>query len=129
MVYGDQYAAPTNVTSKISLINHKMDRKEFEDTQLMALKGERLDHYRKEYNEVVEEKARESNDMIREMFITVSVEKKDGGGSQGYFSAAGVDLSAVLRQLDSHLQELTLQERLRLFTIASGPRSRNFPLT
>ena len=77
---------PTNVTSKISLINHKMDRKEFETTQLMALKGERLDHYRKEYNEVVEEKARESNDMIREMFITVSVEKKTVEEARAFFS-------------------------------------------
>ena len=117
---------PTNVTSKISLINHKMDRKEFETTQLMALEGDRLDHYRKEYNEVVEEKARESNDMIREMFITVSVEKKTVEEARAFFQRLEVDLSGGLRQLDSHLQELTLEERLRLFHDFFRPKEQEF---
>ncbi|MBU5433952.1 TraE family protein, partial [Intestinimonas sp. MSJ-38] len=117
---------PTNVTSKISLINHKMDRKEFETTQLMALEGDRLDHYRTEYNDVVEEKARESNDMIREMFITVSVEKKTVEEARAFFQRLEVDLSGGLRQLDSHLQELTLEERLRLFHDFFRPKEQEF---
>ena len=55
------YAALINsldcsATTKITLNNHHLNRKNFESTVLMKLRGDALDGYRQEYNDVIMEK-------------------------------------------------------------------------
>ena len=117
---------PTNAASKISLVNRKMDQKEFARTQLLPLESDKLDGYRVEYNDILRDKARESNDLIRERYLTISVDKKTVEEARTFFNRVAVDITGGLRRLDSNLYELPLQERLRLFHDIFRPSEQEF---
>ena len=68
---------PIGATAKITLFNRQLNQKNFSQTLLMPMKGDRQDQYRGEYNDLVLGKAAESNNLIQEMYITISVEKKN----------------------------------------------------
>ena len=63
------YAALINsldcgATTKITLNNRHLNRKNFADTVLMKLKNDYLDYYRMEYNDVIMSKATGGNGII-----------------------------------------------------------------
>ena len=72
------YAALINsldcsATTKITVNNRHLNRKNFADTVLMKLKNDYLDYYRMEYNDVIMSKATGGNGIIQEKYVTVSV--------------------------------------------------------
>ena len=67
------YAALINsldcgATTKITLNNRHLNRKNFADTVLMKLKNDYLDYYRMEYNDVIMSKATGGNGIIQEKY-------------------------------------------------------------
>ena len=67
----------SGATTKITINNHRINKRDFEDAILMPLRDDDLDEYRKEYNQMLLDKAMGSNGMSQEKYITVSVQKKD----------------------------------------------------
>ena len=102
-------------TTKITVNNHRLNRNDFEDSILMPMKGDGLDVYRKEYNDMLLEKATGANGIVQEKYITVSVYKKSVEDARTYFARTGVDLTARFKQLGSELEELDAREKLRIF--------------
>lgn len=85
------YAALINsldcgATTKITLNNRHLNRKNFADTVLMKLKNDYLDYYRMEYNDVIMSKATGGNGIIQEKYVTVSVCKKNIEDARAYFA-------------------------------------------
>lgn len=62
--------------TKITINNRRMNKADFEDSILMPLRGDRLDEYRKEYNQMLLDKATGANGIMQEKYITVSAAKK-----------------------------------------------------
>ena len=79
------YAALINsldcsATTKITLNNRHLNRKNFEDTVLMKLRGDALDDYRQEYNNVIMEKGTGGSGIVQEKYVTISVCKNHQSG-------------------------------------------------
>ncbi len=104
----------SGATTKITVYNHHMNRANFEESILMPLRGDALDVYREEYNQMLLDKATGGSGIAQEKFITISVMKKDIEEARAYFARIGADLSAHFASLGSKCMELTATERLRV---------------
>ena len=104
----------SGATTKITINNHRVNQKDLEAAILMPMKGDGLDHYRKEYNQMLLDKATGGNGIMQEKYITVSVQKKDITEARSYFSRSGADLISHFSALGSRCVELNAMERLRV---------------
>ena len=113
------YAALINsldcgATTKITLNNRHLNRKNFADTVLMKLKNDYLDYYRMEYNDVIMSKAAGGNGIIQEKYVTVSVCKKNIEDARAYFARVGAELTARFAALGAKVTEMDATEKLRV---------------
>lgn len=113
------YAALVNsldcgATTKITLNNRHLNRKNFADTVLMKLKNDYLDYYRMEYNDVIMSKATGGNGIIQEKYVTVSVCKKNIEDARAYFARVGAELTARFAALGAKVAEMDATEKLRV---------------
>lgn len=113
------YAALVNsldcgATTKITINNRHLNRKNFEKAVLMNMEWDGLDHFREEYNAVIMDKATAGNGIIQEKYVTVSVCKKSISEARAYFTRVGAELSAKFAALGSRTAELDATERLRI---------------
>ena len=81
----------------------------------MRERGDSLDSYRREYNRVLTDKAAESNDLIQDKYITVSVARKNMDEARTFFHRVDADLSKNFGRLESGAKALDNQDRLRIF--------------
>ena len=113
------YAALVNsldcgATTKITINNRHLNRKNFEDAVLMKMEYDGLDLFRDEYNTVIMDKATAGNGIIQEKYVTVSVCKKNIAEARAYFTRVGAELSAKFAALGAKAAELDATERLRI---------------
>ena len=108
-------ALPVNAAAKITLFNRRLNQKEFGSTLLMPFKGDGLDQFRAEYNDILSEKAADSNNLIQEKYVTISLVARNLEEAKAFFNRVGTDLTTSLSRMDSAIREITLNERLRLF--------------
>ena len=113
------YAALINsldcsATTKITVNNRHLNRKNFADTVLMRLKNDYLDYYRMEYNDVIVSKATGGNGIIQEKYVTLSVCKKNIEDARAYFARAGAELTARFAALGAKATEMDTTEKLRV---------------
>ena len=104
----------SNAYTKISIITRKLNRRDFEEKLLIPMRNDSLDRLRKEYNDMLIEKAASGNGMIRDMYITVSAVRKDYEDAKNYFARVGSELHMHLSRLGSRCTELTAIDRLRV---------------
>ena len=80
-------ALDSGCTAKITLNNRKINKEEFEQSLLIPMKGDGLDEYRKEYNDMLLSKISGTNNSIyQERYLTVSVHKKNIDEARTYFA-------------------------------------------
>lgn len=103
------------VTIKLTINNHKLDRAEFEKSILIPFRYDGLDNYRKEYNEMLLDKANSSNCIVQDKYFTVTVSKKTVEDARAFFNRIGNDLTARLSRIGSKCQSLTADDKLRIF--------------
>ena len=104
----------SGATTKLTINNRKLNRNEFEQNILMPERDDDLSVYRKEYNDMLRDKAADANGIVQEKYITISVFKKDIEEARTYFSRVGSDLTAHFTALGSKCSELDATERLRI---------------
>ena len=104
----------TGSTTKITVLNRKLNRVDFEKNILIPMANDGLDEYRKEYNRMLLDKATGANGIIQEKFLTISVNKKSLDEAKTYFTRIGADLVNHFSQLGSKCYELDAIDRLRL---------------
>ena len=105
----------SGATTKITINNRRLNKKDFENQILMQMKDDGMDEYREEYNEMLIEKATGSNAVVQDKYITVSINKKSVEDARVYFSRIGADLITKFSRLGSVCRELDAAERLRIF--------------
>ena len=104
----------SGVTTKITINNHCRNRTDFERSVLIPFKEDGLDIYRKEYNDMLLDKATGANSITQEKYITISVHKKDIDEARNYFNRIGSELSSHFAKLGSVCSDIDGTERLRI---------------
>lgn len=105
----------TGATTKITIINRRFNKIDFEKTIMLPMEQDELDQYRKEYNKMLLSKMTGTNGIIQEKVITLSINKKNIEEARSYFSRVGTDLINHFKELGSTCIELDAKERLRIF--------------
>ena len=101
-------------TSKITILNRRLNRIDFEKTILLSMANDGLDKYREEYNKMLIEQATNSSSMIQEKFLTISTNKNSLEEAKQYFTRVSIELNNKFRELGSKVEELNSNERLRI---------------
>ena len=99
--------------TKITVNNHHMKRSDFEDSVLMRYRGDGLDTYRDEYNQVILDKAMDANGILQEKYVTITVGKRNVEEARAYFARMEVDLAAHFAALGAKCVSMDASERLR----------------
>ena len=105
----------SGATTKITINNRRLNKADFESSILIPLKDDRLDEYRREYNQMLLDKATGANSIVQDKYVTVSVMKKNIEEARNYFSRIGTDLITHFSHLSSKCMELDATDRLRIF--------------
>ncbi len=88
----------SGASAKITIHNRRVNKEEFERSLLLPMKEDGLDHFRKEYNEMLLSKVTGvSNSVVQDRYITITVAKKTIDEARTYFSRVGTDLITHLR--------------------------------
>ena len=104
----------TTSETKITINLKKINKKEFEKEILLPFKEDGLDIYRKEYNDMLLDKAFNSKGMIKELYLTVTTYKKDYEEAKNYFRRIGTELTSYLTKLGSKCSNVDANEKLRI---------------
>lgn len=104
----------SGATTKITINNRKLNRIDFENSILIKKTGDSLDIYRDEYNKMLLDKVTDSNSMVQDKYITISIHKKNVADARRYFDRVGADLCLHFSRLGSKCIEMDVNERLRI---------------
>ena len=104
----------TGAMAKITINNRRINKLDFEKTILLDMKDDGLDKYRKEYNQMLINQAKEANEIIQEKILTISIYKKSVEEARNYFNRVGSELITKFNALGSKCIELNAEERLRI---------------
>lgn len=99
---------------KITINLKKINKKEFEKEILLPFKEDGLDIYRREYNDMLLDKAFNSNGMIKELYLTITAYKKDYEEARNYFKRIGTELNSYFLKLGSKCTNIDANEKLRI---------------
>ena len=101
-------------TTKITILNRRLNKVDFEKNMKIPLNKDKLDKYREEYNEMLIDKALGTNSIVQEKFLTISVNKKNIEEARNYFSRISADINNHFNTLGSKTKVLNATDRLRL---------------
>ncbi len=108
-------ALDTGSTTKITINNKRLNRKNFEAEILIPPQGDHLDGGRAEYNAMLLGKVTDSsNSVVQERYLTISTHRKTPEEARTFFDRAMNEATSRLNQLDSHCEELDAAQRLRV---------------
>ena len=99
---------------KITLANRKFDKDSFSESIFLKRKDDGQDDYRAELNKVLMDKAKGSNGIIQEKFVTLTATKKNVSEARTFFTRAGKGLSLGMQRLSSSVKPLDNVERFRI---------------
>ena len=101
-------------TTKITINNRSVNRKDIEKELVIPYMQDNLDGYRKEYNDMVVDKAMGSTSIVQEKYITVTVHKDSYEEAKAYFSRIETEFAARLKKLGSKLIDFDVNDRLHI---------------
>ena len=104
----------SGATSKITVLNRRLNRVDFENSIVIDLINDNLDEYRNEYNKILMKKALDNNSIVQEKFLTISINKKNIDEARAYFARISADINNHFNQLGSKCIILNAEDRLRL---------------
>lgn len=100
-------------TSKISVIKHKIGTATLEKYK-MHNENPQYAKLQEDYNKIIMQKALQGNGMIQEVYLTVTVPKKDHSAAKNFFLRTTGTLQTQLVKLGSACEQLNGKERLEL---------------
>ena len=104
-----------DATTKITINNRQLNKKEFKLKVWLKHLKDKLDIYRDEINEILLDKMQDSNNLVQEKYVTVSVEKKNIEEARNFFTRIGNDLTTGFNRIASRITPMTIEERLQIF--------------
>ena len=107
-------ALDSGATTKITINNRRLNRRDFEQTILIPMAEDGLDKYRKEYNRMLLDKATGANSIVQDKYVTISVNKKNIEEARSYFARIGADLIGHFNRLGSRWTGRDAGDKLRI---------------
>lgn len=107
-------AWPDDAYVQVLTNNRRIDPVEFENTMLMHLHGDDMDRLREEYNQIVRERTEWSNNIFREKYIVLSVQRRNIEEARSFFARVGTELASGFGRLSSQLTEISSHDRIRI---------------
>ncbi len=104
----------SGASAKITINNRKLNEHDFKKSILGELKGDALDIYRKEWNDILLMKSTGEKAMVQERYLTITVAKQNIEEARTYFARVSADLTAQFARLASKCTEVTALEKLRI---------------
>lgn len=104
----------SGATTKITINNRRLNKQDFEKSILIPMQEDGLDLYRKEYNQMLLEKATGADSIVQEKYITVSVHKKNIDEAKTYFARMNTELSAHFNRLGARFRAMDANDKLRV---------------
>ena len=101
--------------SKLTIINRKLNKVDFNKKMKLDIGDDYLTPYRKEYNDILASCSIETNGIIQEKIITITIDKPDILSARTYFSKTSAKLESCFSKLGSKLEDLDINERIRIF--------------
>ena len=101
-------------TTKLTIIIRRLNKEELKEAVFIPMQEDGLDKYRKEVNDMLMEKTVGANGMIRELYVTISVYRKNVEDARNYFLRTGNGLISHFSNLGSKCEELDAQEKLHV---------------
>lgn len=100
---------------KLTIINRKLNKIDFDNKIKLKLENDNLTKYRAELNNILSQNSIDSKGMIQEKLLTITIDKKNKVEANNYFARIGTELGNNFAKLNSKLDELDVNERLRIF--------------
>jgi len=107
-------ACDIGALTKVTVLMRRMNRVDIEKGVLIPYRNDDLDESRRDYNQFVTNAASGANRMVRDLFVTVSAEKRDLEEARAYFTRIGAELVANFARMDSKCAPLNGSDRLRI---------------
>lgn len=114
-------------TAKFSVIKHKISNDTIESF-LMKNTNPQFAEIQADYNRILRQKALEGNGMVQEVYVTISVNKRDFASAQSFFARTKSTLQKELAKMDSICTQLDGKQRLDLLYSVYNPDKENDPL-
>ena len=102
------------IYSKITINNRKINKVDFKKKILLEKQEDGLDTYREEYNEMLSNELKKSNEVVQEKLVTIGVFSKNIDEARVSLNREGKELEKHFLKIGSRFEELSLDERLRL---------------
>lgn len=99
---------------KITLANRLFNKDSLSSSIFYKKKDDGLDKYRGEMNRILMDKAKGSNGIVQEKFLTLTANRKNENEARMFFSRAGKSLSFGMQRLSSAVKPLNNTERFRV---------------
>jgi len=105
----------SQITLQITIINKSINREAFEQQILLKKKGDFLDEFRQEYNEMLQHQiSAGKNDIQKEKYITITVKCGSIDEAKSIFNRLEIEVLGLIRRLGSYGKVLSTQERLEI---------------
>ncbi|MFA5485276.1 MAG: ATP-binding protein [Candidatus Pacearchaeota archaeon] len=101
--------------SQITLVNHKINMRHFEDNTILNHQHDDLDGYRREINRMLKKKTQQASGIIRDRYVTVTSEQPSFAEARAMFQRHTNELRSTFRTLGSSIEVLDAKERLRIY--------------
>lgn len=105
----------SQITLQITIINKSINRETFEQQILLKEKGDFLDEFRQEYNDMLKHQiSAGKNDIQKEKYITITVKCGSIDEAKSIFNRLEIEVLGLIRRLGSYGKVLSTQERLEI---------------
>ena len=116
----------SNASYKITQSKRHMTQMDIEEGVLMGMRDDKINPYRREYNDFILSRSVGGNGSYQERYLTVSIVKPSLQDARNYFDRIGAELAARFAELGSHCRELSTEERLRILHNFYRPEDSEF---
>lgn len=99
---------------KISIIKNKVNDRSFEENILLKREDNALDYYRDCYNDMLKEKALQTNFITQSLYLTISISGKDYESAKTFLNRSTNEIGTKLKSIGSASEDVTTKERLEL---------------
>lgn len=105
----------TSADIQITVHNNRVNKEDFNKMVLLRHKGDSFDHYIDVYNDMLVEKMEQGqNGIIRNKYLTVTVQAADLEAAQAKFVTIDLELANAFKKIGSIITPLTSNERINL---------------
>lgn len=99
---------------KITVNNRKIDLNEFKENILFKMREDPYNEYRKEYNDMILEKLAESDDIVQEKYLTLTIFRNSIDEARSFFSRISTEITQHFAKIGSFCEEIELEDRLKI---------------